>query len=69
MKIILEKCNVLQVHVNIHVKILTRLKELKFAALDSVKFLREESGSQRTTIQSYKIVKGRSLALYWNLNE
>lgn len=56
-------------HVNIHMRILTRLKELKFATPDSVKFLREESGSQRTTIQSYKIVKESSLALHWNLNK
>jgi hypothetical protein len=42
MQILLEKSNVLQLHVTIDVKVLTRLKELKFAALDLVKSLRQE---------------------------
>jgi hypothetical protein len=42
MQILLEKSNVLQLHVAVDVKVLTRLKELKFAALDLVKSLRQE---------------------------
>jgi len=42
MQILLEKNNVLQLHVTVDVKVLTRLKELKFAALDLVKSLRQE---------------------------